>query len=327
MSLSTRDFAQLTDELQSIYNEASANAIADAVGLSVFDVGETNLLNYEHQILHGVKGVEEVSEGQNLPRLNSEEGDNITYTQRYFGAIAAITKKMRKFELFNQMQSLINSLVDDAWNKIDQSLADILLNGWSTSYTDVYGTVVSAVGPDGLALFSASHTNGTTSSTYSNIISDGTNTNPALSRPAIVETIKDGMTYRDPNGLIRPIHFDTILVPPSLADLANRIVHSEQISGSANWDPNMWVKGTIKEVKVWERLEQTGSGTSTSAYWFMYDSKKVKETLKALFSERPTLDPPEEVYENKDWEYSLDYFYTTGIGFAPYIRGSKGDNS
>jgi hypothetical protein len=325
MPLSTRDFGQLTDELQSIYAEQSQNAIADAIGLTIFNVGETNLLNYEHQILHGLAGIEEVPEGKDLPRLNSEEGDNITYTQRYFGANAPITKKMRKFDLYGKMQDLIRSLVDDAWNKIDQSLADMILNGFLTSYQDVYGKTISAVGPDGLALFSASHTNGTTASTYSNIITNSAATaNPALSRDAIVNMIKAGLVYKDPNGLNRPIRYDTLLVPPSLADLAHRIVNNDYLVGSANWDPNMWVKGRIKEVKVWERLESTGQGTARSAYWFMYDSKKVKETLKCLFSERPSLDAPNEVYENKDWEYTLDYFYTTGLGFAPYIAGSQG---
>ena len=327
MPLSTRDYAQLTEELQDVYNESSAQAIADAVGLKVFDVGETNLLNYEHQILHGVEGIEEVAEGQNLPRVSSEEGDNITFTQRYFGAIVPITKKMRKFELTNQMMSLVRSIVDDAWDKIDQSLADILLNGWSNSYTDVYGKTVSALGADSKCLFNASHSNGTTSATFSNIITDGTNSNPTLSRAALVRAIKDAMVYSDPNGLIRPIRLDTLLVPPSLVDAAKRMVFSEQISGSANWDPNTHIKGTIKEVMTWERLEQTGQGTSRSAYWYMYSSQKVKETLKCLFSERPSLDAPDEVYENKNWDYSIDYYYTTGLGFPAYIRGSEGDNS
>ena len=149
MPLSTRDYAQLTDELQEVYNEASMESVSDAVGLEVFDIGETALLNYEHQILHGVAGIEEVAEGSDLPKINSEEGDNITYVQRYFGAIASITKKMRKFDLFDQMQSLVRSLIDDSWSKIDQSLADVLLNGWSTSYVDIYGKTVSGLGPDG----------------------------------------------------------------------------------------------------------------------------------------------------------------------------------
>lgn len=327
MPLSTGDFAQLTDELQEVYSESSMNAIADAKGLEVFDVGETNLLNFEHQILHGISGIEEVAERSDLPKINSEEGDNITYSQRYFGAIASITKKMRKFDLFDQMNDLVGSLVDDAWSKIDQSLADILLYGWSSSYTDVYGKTVSGLGPDGTVLFNTGHTNDATSATYNNIIYDGTNYSPALSRTAIVKTIAQGLAFKDPNNIVRPIRFDTLLVCPTLEDLAHRIVSGEYINSSANWDPNTLVKSRIKKVMCWERLESTGQGTTRVAYWFMFDSRKVKNSLKCKFSERPTLDAPEEVYENKNWEYSLDYFYATGQGYQAYIRGSEGDNT
>lgn len=327
MPLSTRDFAQLTEELQDIYNESSSEAVADAVGLEVFDIGETSLLNYEHQILHGVSGIEEVAEGADLPKVNSEEGDNITYSQRYFGAIASITKKMRKFDLFDAMNDVISSLVDDAWEKIDQSLADILLYGWAASYTDIYGKSVANLGPDGNVLFKTAHTNGATSRQYNNIIYDATNYSPALSRTAIVSTIAQGNKFRDAVNVNRRIKFDTLLVGPTLEDLAHRIVSGDYINNSANWDPNSYVKNRIKEVKMWSRLDATGQGTDTSAYWFMYDGKKVKKSLKCKFSERPSLDAPEMVYDNKNWDYSLDYFYATGQGFQAYIRGSQGDNT
>ena len=326
--ISVRDFAKLTTDLQEIYNEASQNKVSKAKGLDIFNVGETDLLDFKHVVLHGVKGVEEVAEGADLPVVTGEEGDDITWTQRYFGALPTVTKKMRKFDMYNQIESVVRSITDDGWDKIDQSLADLLLLGWDTSQTDIYGKLISTVGPDGLALFSGAHTYGGTSETYSNIISDGTNTNPGLSRAALVNIIKQGRTYRDANNILRPIMHDTIVVPPSLEDLAHRIVNSVQIQGSANWDPNDLVRSRFKgNIIVWDRLEQTGQGTSKSAHWFSYDSTKVKETLQCKFAERPSLDAPEQVYENKNWEYSIDYFYANGIGFAPYILGSKGDNS
>jgi len=324
MPISTRDFAELTDELQTVYNEASNNAIGEAMGLTIFNVGETNLLNFEHQILHGVKGIEQIPEGADLPRVNSEEGDNITYVQQQYGAIVAITKKMRKFELTNQMTSLINTIVDDAWNKIDQSLADVLLRGYSTSYTDVYGKTVSGVGPDGLATFSTAHTNGTTGTTFSNVINDGTNNNPLFARTAMVAEIKNAKTYKDPNGLLRPIRLDTVLVNPTNEDSAVRELNTDNVAGFSNFDSNKHIQQTVKNLKVWERLETNGAGTDTPLFWFMYDSRKVGESLKLLFSERPTLDAPEVVYNNKNWDYSIDYFYTIGRGFPAYIRGSNG---
>jgi len=323
------DFAALTTELQDIFSEASADSISESKGMSIFDVSETELLDFKKQVLHGVSGIEEVADGADLPKVGGEEGDSITYTQRYFGAIVEITKKLRKFDRYDEIRDLVESITQDAWDKVDQSLADVLLNGWATSYTDVYNKVISSVGPDGLALFSAAHTYGNGSAkTYSNIISDGTNTNPALSRAALVNVIKTGRTFKDSNNLSRPIHFDTIVVPPSLEDLALRIVNSKEISGSSNYDPNMLVRNRFKDrVVVWDRLEQTGQGVSKAAHWFVYDSKRVKKSLVAKFAERPSLDAPEQVYDNKNWDYSIDYFYTTGLGLQKYVMGSKGDNS
>lgn len=59
----------------------------------------------------------------------------------------------------------------------------------------------------------------------------------------------------------------------------------------------------------------------------MIDSGKVRETLNCLFAERPSLDAPEQVYANKNWEYTCDYFYTIGIGYPAYVIGSDGTGS
>lgn len=321
------DYASLTDDLQSIFGEVSNNAIAEMVGKQVFDVFDTNRRTYDHLILHGVEGIQEVTPGQDLPRVTSEEGDSITYTQRYFGALVPITKDMRKFDLYNQIESVARSIIQDGWDKFDQSLADVLLNGWSTSYTDVYGKTISGVGPDALALFSASHSNNINSNVFSNVIQDsGATSNPTLSRDAIVNAIKQGRTHQDPNGHTRPVRLDTLIVSPENEDLAERIVMSEYIQGSANNDRNP-LKGKIKQILVWERLQTRSDGTDTSAYWFMADSRMIGESLKAIFAERPSLDAPEQVYENKNWEYSIDYYYTVGLGYPAYVFGSNASGS
>jgi hypothetical protein len=325
MPILTTDFQSLTDDLQSIFNEVASNKVSANVGFNVFNVFDTERLTYDHLVLHGVSGIKRVAEGQDLPKLTSQEGDSVTWTQEYFGAIASVTKKMRKFDLHNQIDGVVRSITEDAFDKVDQSLADFLIHGWSTSFTDVYGGVVSAVGPDGLEIFSAIHSNPLNSRTYSNIISDGTNTNPPLSRQAIVYMISQGKKHKDPNNLVRPVMYDTLIIGPDLEDLADRICNSEYLPGSANNDKNP-LKGKIKIV-VWPRLATAADGTDGTAYWFMADSKGINETLQCLFSERPSLDAPEQVYANKNWDYSLDFFYTIGIGYQAYIAGSKGDKS
>jgi hypothetical protein len=325
MSIRTSDLASLTGYLDEIFRETSVASIDEMVGTKIFRVEESSKLNYIYQEIYGLAGIKAVAEGQNLPRVTTSEGDTATFTQSYYGAMVAITKKTRKFCDFNEPQVgyLVKTVVDDAWQKIDQSMADVLTNGFSASnYTDVYGQSVSAACPDGVALFSASHTNNLNSTTYRNLIKDSAATvNPPISRECIVQARVDALNHKDVNGVNRPVMLDTILVSPTNYDEAMRIVNSDVLSGEFTRDYNP-LKGLVK-VMQWSRLTTRTGGTDTSAYWFMFDSKKVGESLRCVFAERPTLDAPEEVYENKDWEYSIDYFYTLVRAYPAFVWGSN----
>ena len=319
--ITTTDFPQLTEEIQSIWNEASQNALSDMVGFDLFNVKDTDRKVHEHLILHGIGGAQKVAQGADLPSQDLVEGDSVSWTQARYGNLVSVTKDMRIFDLYDEIESLVRSTVDATWNDLDQAFADVLLNGFSASnYTDIYGESVTATGYDGLALFSASHTNNINSNTFSNIITYST-VNPVLSREAVIAARVAGRTYKDPKGKNRPVNLDTILVAPSKEDEALRIINSDKVSGEFINDINP-LRGKLK-VKVWEKLETRTGGTDTSAYWFMYDSMKVKETLQALFRERPSLDAPDQVYKNKNWDYSLDFYYTLGRGFGAYLKGSN----
>ena len=319
--IQTTDFPALTDDLQSIYNEAARNAIAELVGFKLFNVKDTERRTHDHLILHGIGGAKKVAQGQDLPNTDLVEGDSVTWTQARYGNIVSVTKDMRLFDLYDEITSLVRSTTDASFNDIDQAYADVILNGFSASnYVDVYGESVSATGYDGNALFMAAHTNPVSSETFSNLITYVT-VNPVLSREAIVAGRVQARTYKDPKKKSRPINLDIVLVAPSQEDEANRIINSTQISGSAENDINP-LKGKVT-VMTWEKLEADSAGNDTSAYWFMYDSKKVKETLQSLFRERPSLDAPEQVYKNKNWDYSMDFYYTVGRGFGAYMFGSN----
>jgi len=323
--ITTADFPKLTDDLQSIFNETSARKIAENVGFSIFDVSETNRKNHEHLILHGISGIRKLTEGEDFPKATTNEGDSIIWTQSHYGGAISITKDMRMFDLHDQIYSVAKSRSEEAWDKIDQSLADRLLGGFSTSYTDPFGETVSTLGPDGLCLFNASHTNNVTSETFRNVCIEGATENPPLSRAAIVDTRVSALTHKDPNNILRPINLDTLVVGPGLEDLAMRLVSSQYLPGSGNNDINP-LYNKVKVV-VWPRLHVNSAGTDTSDYWFMLDSTGVKESLKCLFAQRPQLDAPEEVYINKNWNYTLDFYYTIGSGYPAYIWGSNGTGS
>src|SRR3990167_2392607 len=148
MPIMTTDFAALTDDLQEIFNEGAKVAIADAVGLSVFQVKTVTRRTYDYLVIHGLKVIQKVAQGADLPVASGDQGDTATWTQSRYGGIVAVTKDMRKFDLYDEIESIVRSAVDDAFDSIDQSLADVLLNGWATSYTDVYGETVTSTTPD-----------------------------------------------------------------------------------------------------------------------------------------------------------------------------------
>ena len=326
MPLTTADFSSLTDDLESIFSETANSAIAEMTAAQLlFNMFDEGRLTHEHLVLHGMSGIKKLVEGQNIPSTTSVEGDTITATQEGYGAKASITKKMRMFDLHDQIEARVKSLTQAAFDNLDQSLADVLSYGASTSYTDVYGESVTSVGPDGLALFSASHTTPLNSTTFSNLINDGTSNNTAFSREGVVNTQVLGKTYQDPNGLTRPVNYDIIVCAPTLTDTIERTINSPQMAGTSNNDDNP-LRNKIKQIVEWERLENTGQSASRSNYWYMASSKNVKETLQVIFAERPSLDAPDVVYENKNWDYTLDFYYSILRGFPNYIRQSSGVN-
>lgn len=320
--ITVEDFKGLTEDLQDIFNEVAKAKTSEMIGPTIFNVEDTDRRTFDHLILHGAGIPSRVTPGQELPLVDIREGDRIIWTQKYYGNAIAIDKEMRTFALYDEIEQLVRSLPEGAFSAIEQSMADVLGHGFDTSYVDIYGDTVSGLGPDGVALFSANHSNNLNSSVFSNIITDGTTPNPVLSRSAIVSAQKQGRLHRDPNGLIRPINLDTLIVPPSLSDLAERVIYSDQMAGTANNDIEP-LKGRVKLI-VWPQLESLADGTDTSKQWYMIDSKLVKETLNAKFAERPTLDPPEEVYRSKNWVYTCDFFYSLGLGYPAYVFGSNG---
>ena len=327
MALTTADYSTLTQKLNEWYNEAANEKVQSWIGQELFDVSETNWQTYNYLILNGLAKFDRVAEGAQLPVASSVEGDSVSATQRRFGGRISVTKDMRMFERYDQMQELVRSAVDFAFDRVDQSQADLLTNGFtSTSYTDIFGYSQSNVAPDGVVFFSASHTNNQNATTATNLIVNSSGTaNPALSRDAIVTSRAAGMKHKDPNGTNRPITLDTLIVSATNEDLAERTVFSSGVAGTPNVDLNP-LKGKVSNIKVWSRLDTRGDGTDTSAYWFLADSRNVKKTLKSPFAQKPMMGDSAIVHDSLNWEYPIDAYYTMFIGQPFNVFGSTGAN-
>lgn len=321
------DFNTLTLKLNEWFNEAASFAVEGWIGQQVYDVISTNWQVYNGLILNGAAKFDRVAEGAQLPAASILEGDSASYTQRRFGGRIGISKDMRMFDRYDQIEEVVKDNTQYAFDRIDQSMADLILRGFTgTSYTDIFGVSQANTTADGVVLFSASHTNNQNSDTARNLIRNAAGTaNPALDRAAVVKARSDGRINKDPNGANRPVVLDRMIVSATNEDLAERVVYSSGVQGTPNVDLNP-LKGKINNILVWSRLDTNGAGTDTSAYWFLADSRLVKKTLKAPFAQKPMMYPPTEVHDSLNWEYPIDAYFTLGLLWPFGIWGSTGVN-
>lgn len=327
MALKTADYSTLTEKLNEWYNESAKEKVEEWIGKSLFDVGETDWQTYNYLILNGIAKFDRVAEGAQLPVSSSVEGDSVTATQKRFGGRVSITKDMRMFERYDQMQELVRSSVDFAFNQVDQSQADMLTNGFtSTSFVDIYGDTQANTSPDGVVFFSASHSNNQNGGLATNLIVDSASTaNPALGRDAIVTTRTAGKKHKDPNSTNRPINLNQLIVSATNEDLAERVVFSSGVQGTPNVDLNP-LKSKVSNILVWSRLDVRGDSTNTSAYWFMADPKNIKSTLKSPFAQKPQMGGATQVHDSLNWEYPIDSYYVMFIGQPYNMFGATGAN-
>ncbi len=326
--LTTTDYTTLTQKLNEWYNESAKEKVQDWIGKELFDVSETNWQTYNYLILNGIAKFDRVAEGAQLPVASSVEGDSVSATQRRYGGRISISKDMRMFERYDQMQELVRSAVDYAFDRVDQSQADLLTNGFSgTSYTDIYGYSQANTTPDAVVFFSASHTNNQNATTSRNLIRNSAATaNPALSRDAIITARKDAKVHLDPNSTNRPLNLNQLIVSATNEDLAERVVFSSGVQGTPNVDLNP-LKSKVSNILVWTRLDTRGNdSTDTSAYWFMADSRNVKSTLKSPFAQKPMMGESTQVHDSLNWEYPIDAYYVLFLGQPYSVFGSTGAN-
>lgn len=312
---------ELNGKLTRIYDEQAKRSVDQSVGMKIFDVQEDKNYASSYAMVGTIGWPKKVAEGENLPETVAEVGYKKIVTQNHYGDSFKVTKDHRLF-IANHWKQIANypkNMVRTAFNYIDQSMADVLNNGWATSYTDVYGQTVDGTTPDNVALFSNAHKVSPNSKPFSNIIVEGAVVNPALTRSALVAAKVMASRATDSNGVLSPIQIDTLLVSPEDEDQARIIVESKQRSGTNNNDINpQETVGGIK-VMVWNRLK--------AGQWFIYDSSMIGETFAAGFAQKPQLSKPTEYPQNLNWIYTMDYYYYIQLGYAGYIYGSKGTNA
>jgi len=184
----------------------------------------------------GVFGVlSAVSEGGSFPQIDYRTPFTMDITPIKYGGIFSVSSEAKESDKHGIIAKRTTKLLRAADLTVDYLCADIHNLATSTSMPT----------PDGQAFASASHLyNG---GTFSNIVTS----TPALSISALETALQELMSaQKDDEG--NPIMFMgpyTLLVPPALAGLANRLVSSLKFPTTNNNDPN-WAGELISKVVV-----------------------------------------------------------------------------
>lgn len=317
MTIKVSDFSKLTDDLESIFNQIKVINQAQDIR-KCFGMENMDRRTHEHLVINPQASIGAVGDGEEYPESDLTEGDSIIYTARKYGWIVKVTEEMREDDLHSQIESVAKSLFSTLYRKVYQDMADLLKNAYSTSYTNTYGEVVSAVWPDGLALASASHTAwGVAGYTYSNIMTTPAwVVNPSLTSENVEYNINKMLLHIAPDGTVAPIIAKKLVVSPKLKGLAERILYSTWFQGTANNDKN-----TISNIELIV-VPQLWDSTS----WFLL-GEDYEETLKMMFRIIPTMVAPDAVYNTGDWKYKVRTRYVIGIGYQAYVHCSNGTNA
>lgn len=157
---------------------------------------------------------------------------------------ARITKFAQRFNLYEDMMDRLGEELKKAHEvRKDYDCANILNNGFD---------VTNNAGPDGSALFSATHSIIKTGDTSSNLVSQD------LDEDAIEQMCILVDKFLNPDGIQSDYTLDTIVYPTDLQFDIKRILGSEYRPSSADNDINALVAyGKVKKAVMWKRLTDT----------------------------------------------------------------------
>lgn len=322
--IKTTDYADTTQHLQlidDVFTDEMTQKLNEMVILKIFDEETEALQNHTEYVEDGMSGVQYIPENAEYPDANPGDSGTMVFTQYKYWVKIVITEEMVLYNKFVPLEKRVRTLTDEMLDKIEASLADILRRGFSSaSYVDVFGRTTPAVGHEGRALFNA---------VENNIITvDGT-ANPELSIKALDAIWVVGKNHLDAVGNHKALNYDTILVTPHLRSKADTLVNSEQLPGSSDNAINP-IKGRFKVIdSAWlgGLMNVSGVNVNTDNYWFVFDSKRIKDQLKVKWWRHPSVVMAGQDAYNANWVRRLSAIYSRGFLNFAYIAGSTGENA
>jgi hypothetical protein len=291
-----------------------------------FNVTDVQSYYTKDSSVSGTKKAKYVSENASVVYDAPVQGFNKTYTQKKYADGLKISDQLWKFGIeFRKITTLVESLMDSMIEKVEDDGAEMLNNGFSTSFTDENGLTVSTAGGDSVAYFSSAHTREDGGPAWNNIIYDGTTYNMDFEYDALKALRYTAAAVLGPRGQT------TDFTPDTLVCKYGSSVHSryEEIQGAIA--RNMIPGGDENDAAAKVGLPKliTLRHLDNDGYYFAFDSRYKNDVygLQWKWAQRPKLLEPETEYDTQLYKQQAIMFYDRGANDMRNWYGSKGTNS
>ena len=279
--------------------------------------------------LSGLGEADYVSENAVITSDIPVPGYDKSYAQEMIAKLLPISYQMWKFGIKKRdLTNIVGELKKADLRKREKLCAELLTNGWSTSYTHTgsAGTkTIANVGGDGVEPFSIAHTREDGGTDMNNIVYDGTTYNMSFDYAALKAAHLTASKFVDPRGNPDSANLDTLVCK----------------KGSSVYFKAVEILGAIKAGKIPESFDNDAAAVpafkiialdylTNDAYWFMFDSSKMNDWngFQFIESEAPTLDETHTVYKTKEIQVSEHSMFAYGFNdIARMWVGSQGNNT
>jgi len=317
-------FADLiANDIQNIYVKRS-DRIAQME--KYFNVGMTNSYYQKDSSVTGVGKSKFVGMNASVQYDAPLQGFDKTYTQKKYAHGIEIDEQCWKYGInYRKITNIVETLADGDIDKIEEDAADMLNNGYSTSYSDSEKQTISTAGGDSAAYFTASHTREDGGTAWNNIVYDGTTYNMDFEYDALKALRKTASAVVGPRGQQLNSMPDTIVAKTgsSVQDRYEELL--------ANFSKNAMPGGNDNDgtAKVGLPKAIFLKDLDNDAYWFAFDSSKKNDVygLQWLWSEKPHMLAPEIVYDTQLYKRQSIMFYDRGGNDMRYWYASNGTNT
>jgi phage major head subunit gpT-like protein len=191
---------------------------------------KTSSRKYEQNTgIEGLGAAAEKSEGNSVIFSDLTQGYDRTFTHKTYAIGSRITKEAYDDDLYSALKSKLGQyLARSMKQRWEIMAANVLNNGFTASYTGTGQT-----GGDAVALFSDSHPFAS-GGTYSNLLATAADLSATSLQNMI--TLMDKATEAGSIPIV--LNPKTLIVSPENRWMAETILHSTQVPGSANNDVN-----------------------------------------------------------------------------------------